>query len=130
MKKYILLLLVSCVLISGCDKFLDVKSDARLVVPQTLEDAQALLDDAVRMFQRAVPGRGEDVSDDYYFTDEVYNGLSEDMRRFYLWDYPDYFGIANDWASAYAPIFNANLSLELLDQIERNSMNGRDWDNV
>lgn len=114
----------------GCDSFLDVKSDATLVVPKTLEDAQALLDNTLHMNERAVPARGVDAGEDYFFSESVYSGLPEHSRRFYVWDYPEDVGTGNDWSSGYVPIFQANLVLELLGQIERKEGNGLAWDNV
>jgi hypothetical protein len=42
--KYILGLLLALFLLTGCNRFLDEKSDTTLAVPMTLEDNQALLD--------------------------------------------------------------------------------------
>lgn len=125
-------LLVICVLIifNSCSQFLDVKSDAKLLVPSSLEDAQALLDDVLRMVELTVPARGEDIGDDYFISENIYNSFSYDQRSFYKWDYPEYFGIGNDWSAAYSPIYNANLALEIINKIERNSENIASWNNV
>ncbi|MEO7586384.1 MAG: hypothetical protein ABIS74_25550, partial [Ferruginibacter sp.] len=72
MKKYkivfysmIFILLIQCI---GCKKYLDVKSDSSLVIPSTLNDLQALLDDATNMNYNT-PGFGG-ASADEYFTDQ------------------------------------------------------------
>lgn len=130
MTKYNLILLFLVFLFSGCNDFLDVKSDATLVVPTSLEDAQALLDNVLRMNEQTVPSRGNDAADEYYLNESVYNGLAEDVRKFYVWDYQEYRGHGNDWGAAYAPVYNANLSLELLDNIARTDRNKETWDNV
>lgn len=130
MKKYNYPVLLFFFLMQGCDSFLDVKSDATLVVPHTIEDAQALLDDVLRMNEQTVPARGECVSDDYYLSETVFNGRPETERKFYVWDYQEYFGTGNDWSDAYAPVFNANLALELVHRIDRTEKNRVQWDNV
>lgn len=130
MKKYINLFLFSLFLFCGCEGFLDVKSDARLVVPYSLEHAQALLDDVQRMNEQTVPARGVDVADEYYVSKSVYNSRAEDVRLFYVWDYQEYRGHGNDWGAAYAPVFNANLALQLLNNTERTDRNRESWDNV
>lgn len=130
MKKYTYILLSLLLLFSRCDNFLDVKSDATLLVPQSLEDAQALLDDVLRMNEQTVPACGIDAGDEYYLLESVYNGLTENVRKFYVWDYQVYRGHSNDWGAGYAPVFNANLALELLENTERSEWNKESWDNV
>lgn len=130
MKRYSFLLLPLFFLVMGCDRFLEIKSDAKLVVPRSLEDAQALLDDEPWMNEQRVPSRGEDAGDEYYFSEATYNSRPEAVRKFYLWEYPEYFGTGNDWTSAYVPIYNANLALEILENVERTDRNRMDWDNV
>lgn len=130
MNKHTYLLLFSFLLLSGCEKFLDVKSDARLVVPHSLEDAQSLLDNVLRMNEQTVPARGEDAADDYYVIESVYNGLSETIRKFYVWEYQEYRGNSNDWGAAYAPVFNANLALDVLENTKRTDQNMDNWDNI
>lgn len=130
MRKISTLCFIILFFLMSCTDFLDVKSDFTLVVPQSLEDAQAILDDVGRMNEQTVPARGECVSDDYYFTDEVYNGRSEEVRKFYVWDYQPYYNVNNDWGAAYAPIYNANLALELLSKISRTTINQEQWDHT
>src|SRR5690606_13622329 len=123
MKILNLILLVFLIFNTSCYNFLDVKSDKALVVVQTVDDALALLDDYVRMNEMRVPGWGESVSDDYYLTENSFNLGSEYLQQFYIWNYQEHFGTANDWAYGYQPVYNANLSLDLLRNIDRTSQN-------
>lgn len=121
---------VCLLLFSSCNDFLDIKSDATYVIPKSVEDAQALLDDVFQMNEESVPTWGESVVDDYYLTEETFNSYVEDIRQFYMWNYREYYGHFNDWGNAYAAVYNTNLSMELLGNIERNSGNQNEWDNV
>lgn len=129
--KYIYRSMTVCLLLfSSCNDFLDIKSDATYVIPKSVEDVQALLDDVFQMNEESVPTWGESVIDDYYLTEEAFNSYIEDIRQFYIWNYREYYGHFNDWGHAYAAVYNANLSMELLENIEKNSKNQREWDNV
>lgn len=121
-------LLIVLFLAPGCNSFLDVKSNKNLVVAQSLEDALALLDDYQRMNELRVPSWGESVSDDYYLTDHKYSLSSSTIQKFYTWDYQEYFGTNNNWSNGYIPIYNANLSLDILSKIDRNSDNAYMFD--
>jgi len=114
---------------SGCKKFLDVKSDKQLVVPNTLVDIQGLLDDANLMNIRTSPSFGEASSDDFFLPSENYKSLITRGQEAYTWQ-PTPYRFQNDWSLAYTAVFNCNLSLELLEKIDRTSSNSAAWDNV
>ncbi|WP_316849668.1 RagB/SusD family nutrient uptake outer membrane protein [Pedobacter agri] len=119
-----------CVLaISGCKKYLDVKSDAKLVVPSTISDLQGILDDASSMNLVRTPSYGDNSADDYFLPKANYDAVSVNMQAVYKRQRREY-RYANDWSVSYLPIYNANLCLEILDEIERTPLNGREWDNV
>ena len=120
---------VIAVLSVSCNRFLDEKSDARLVTPSSLKDLQALLDDAVYMNNKTTPAYGETSSDDYFVNDIVYGSMYVDQQHYYLWQKYDY-RYSNDWSKGYLPVYNANLCLELLDNIPRSVNNSSQWDNV
>lgn len=113
---------------SSCTQFLDIKSDEKLLVPNSVEDAQYLLDGFDVMNAQSVPARGEDMVDDHYIPESVYSGLSEYIRAYYLWDFHDYYGTNNDWAKAYSPIYYSNMALEILERNSRTSVNSKEWD--
>lgn len=126
---YIFLFAVTSVFAS-CKKFLDEKPDKQLMIPTKVEDFQALLDNAFEMNLSNVLS-GVMSADDYYQTSADYNGLDEFTQNLYTWSensIPD--NGSNDWAKTYAQIYYANVSLEGLSKIERNTFNAVKWDNV
>ncbi|ANI88852.1 hypothetical protein A9P82_05840 [Arachidicoccus ginsenosidimutans] len=129
---YAILPLIACFLFS-CKKFLDKKPNSKLVVPATLVDAQALLDDATIMNQQRTSSFGEASSDEYFLKQSDYNALSSvsaiDLNE-YIWSFYPVDGINNDWAYGYQPVYNANLALDLLKDIAKTSSNSDAWNNV
>lgn len=108
-------LIALLLLFSGCEKFLDEKSDKRLAVPATLADLQALLDNDGVM-NHNMPGSGEISSDNYYLTDADYNSTSQEhLRRMYIWEKDDLFApgsSSNDWNYLFKAVYAANSVLE------------------
>ncbi|WP_316736746.1 RagB/SusD family nutrient uptake outer membrane protein [Pedobacter aquatilis] len=129
-----ILTLIAClaVLLMGnisCKKYLDLKSDARLVVPQTLNDLQGLLDDAALMNFMRSPSFGETSADDYFWPEATINAASNLTRDIYFWRKIDY-RYQNDWSEAYLAIYNTNVCLEGLGGVERIPANAKSWDNI
>lgn len=120
-----------CLLLSGCRKYLDIKSDKQLTVPSTLADMQSLLD-YYYMVNNFEPGAGVTSADEYYLTDDNYNSLYlETDRNQYLWNPSYQFQSGfNDWSYAYDNVYRADVVLDNLPKIERTAINGTDWDNV
>lgn len=129
-KKLIPIILIGLcsVLITSCSKYLDKKSDAKLSVPNTLEDLQALMDYWVTMNQRE-PGAGNTSSDEYYVTAQDLGNATETERNQYKWAASNLFPyIANDWANCYKIIYTANTVLENIENIAKDKVD--DWNNV
>lgn len=118
-----------CVAFS-CKKFLDRKPNSTLVVPSTLSDAQALLDDAVMMNQQRTASFGEASCDEYFLKQSDFNALSLGYHNQYIWSFYPTAGLNNDWAYGYQPVYSANLALDLLKDISRTPSNNGAWDNV
>ncbi|WP_316758612.1 RagB/SusD family nutrient uptake outer membrane protein [Pedobacter aquatilis] len=133
MKIKILMLIagIAVLLISNlsCKKYLELKSDARLVVPETLNDFQGILDDAALMNFLRSPSFGETSSDDYFWPEATINAASDLTRDTYFWRQVDY-RYQNDWSEAYLAIYNTNLCLEGLGGVERIPANSKVWDNI
>jgi len=132
MKKTIYLIItavLSLAVTSSCKKYLDKKSDLRLVIPKTLGDAQGLMDDANLMNLRTSPSYGEASSDDYFLPPSGFLAVGTIGQDVYTWK-PLNYRYVNDWSLGYLAIYNSNLCLELMENIERNAFNGSDWDNV
>lgn len=123
--------IIFVVFLSSCESFLDVKSNATYVVPKSVEDAQALLDDMFRMNEIVVPTLGESIVDDYYLDESAIKFYAGgDELKFYIWEYPEYFGNFNDWGYAYSAIYNANLAMEIVNKVDKSPKNSKEWDNV
>lgn len=111
------------------DGWLEVKRDVSLVVPSTLEDMEALLNN-MDVFLYDHRGLPEPSADNYYVSDQVFASLSESERALYTWQ-DDMFEDAPrtpDWNGSYSQVLYANLVLEGLSSISRTSTNREQWD--
>lgn len=128
-----LLLLSFLVISSSCKKnWLDAKPDKKLVVPHTLADLQALLDNTTFVFNYGQPALGEIGSDDYYVRYSDWLALSTNLQRNgYIWAKDPYNGEeVSDWMLPYQRIFYENYVLETIENIPRDSTNFSAWNNV
>lgn len=128
--KHMLCLLLLCAA-SGCESFLDEKPDKALVVPATLRDLEALLDDH-SVIANNYPSIAEISADNYYLTDSDWAGLpEEEYRRAYIWEKARVFlPRRNDWYYAYRSVYSANTVLETVEKIQRTPAEASRWDNV
>ncbi len=129
----ILLVIAAIVLLlpfMNCKKYLDEKSDKKLVIPTTLADLQALLDNYFKI--TISPGHGEASADDYYLTDVDYSSLNmESYRRTYRWEGQLLFDrFPNTWSQCYEIVYYSNIALQGLQNIERTTYNSTTYDNV
>jgi hypothetical protein len=119
--------------LNGCKKYMEEKSDKKLVVLETPDQAQSLLDN-FSTINTNYCSAGEVSSDNYYLTNEDYDGLEYDTdRRLYTWQSDDLFEPGtngNDWDNTYKAIYSANTILEFLEKHPRNIVNGQSWDNL
>lgn len=119
LKGYIVLILI--VLVSACKKdFLEAKSDKKLVIPTTLQDFQALLDNTDLM-NTNMPNLGEIGTDDYYLKYETWNIISEPYEKnAYVWAKDVYQGSISfiDWTNRYQAVFYTNNVLEGLEKLD------------
>lgn len=129
-KKMILILLAGMGLLLSCNKqgFLDKKPSTDLVVPSTLEDFQALLDnDAVI---QETPVLGELSADNFYLNDAgIPYVTSAKERNAYVWANDIYEGQGNvdDWNLPYQQVFYANVVLEGLPGVAIDSSSVSTW---
>ena len=131
MKKLQLIILLSFMLFNGCEKYLDQKSNKSFVIPSSVSDLQALLDENQRMNSKA-SSLGEVSADNYYTTQEYLDMLSPQNAAAYKWDSAIFVNGApsNDWSETYDPAYYSNIVLEYIDDFNRNTSNSADWDNV
>lgn len=130
-KIYLALLGFVMFLWTGCDNFLDERPQKSLVIPSTLEDFQAILDDHIEIIKD--PSYGEISADDYFLPMATWLSLYEEgHRRTYLWEKDYLFGtnIASDWLTTYRMVYAANTVLEKIDEVPREGRNSLQWDNV
>lgn len=123
-----LFLVIGLFITASCQKYLDKKSDANLVVPKTISDIQGLLDDNYLMNSQT-PGFGETSSDDYFVPLNTYNSFPLDWQEVYTWRLEDY-SYSNDWSNCYTPVYSANYSLEQVEKIIKTPQNEASWNNV
>lgn len=128
---YIPLLFLCCLAGSSCKKFLDEKPDKKLVVPESLKDLQALLDN-----RSSINGTdliaGETSADNYYITDAGWASLyRESDRRGYTWE-KDYVFTSgdNEWVYSYSKVYRANVVLDNIQKIQVTASNNPTWNDV
>ncbi len=132
---FALLFLLVLLVTHSCKKssFLDERPDNALVVPVTLQDLQALLDNDFVMNGTGsyglVPGLGETGADNYYISDDSYtNVLTPLYRNCYVWAKQLYAGEdIEDWNYPYRCIFYANTVLEGLAKIQPSAADRAQW---
>lgn len=129
------IMLIAIILIGtiSCNKqnaWLDVKQNKSAVVPSTLKDFQAILDDYYFMNDN-FPGIGLVGADNYYLTDANYNALPQVERNAYLWQKDIYDGqTAYDWTTGYRTVEYANIVLDGLKKIVITSANRLQYQNI
>lgn len=131
--KYAAILLLS----ASCKKsaFLDKRPDNSLVVPSSVEDLQALLDNDRVMNGTnglgVLPSLGEIACTDYYVNEnDLYSFLSPLESNAYTWQQKVFNGEhITDWNMPYKAIFYANTALDQLKNIPANG-NQAAWNNV
>lgn len=109
-----------CSLLISCDKeYLEKINDKSLLVPSTMADFQALLDDN-RNVMNLTPWIGEISSDNFYAADAGYLAWNTELERSaYTWSTnPDATGNVSDWNTAYRQIFNTNIVLDGLPEVK------------
>lgn len=128
-KWWVAFVMLTLTALLGCDKFIDGKPDKKLVVPETLNDFQALLDNTGQT-NEAGPVEGEISTDDYYLTDEDLAALSyESDKRMYVWDPEIPFSdkAQSGWSLAYRTVYYCNTVLEGLEDLPQTAGNSDQW---
>lgn len=115
----ILLLTLTLTVPVSCEKYLELKPDASLAVPRTLEDCRLILDNYALNIN--YPSDGEAAADDYYVTDAVYHNMSIlDPKTNYSWDPKAEHSL--NWSAPYSIVYSANLVLKLLEALPDNGV--------
>jgi len=124
--------------IYACKKseFLDASPNQSQVVPKTLEDFQAILDNDLVMNGSGgnglVPAFGETGADNYYVTDDTYQSVLPLLyKNCYIWNKQLYSGEKIlDWDFPYRSIFYCNVVLDGLATINPSAGQQPAWNNV
>lgn len=123
-----LLLLFFCFL--SCKKYLETKPDVKLATPSTVQELQGILDYSPYMNTKTSEA-GENASDNYYLTDSAFLALDlESSRKAYLWQPLPFANMpsTNDWTIEYNVVYNANVVLDNIQNITRETSNASAWD--
>jgi len=131
-----LFLIVLVLLMASCKKnWLDAKPDKSLVVPTTLADFQALLDNSttgLSPFNINQSVLGEIGAGDFSVTDASFDFVSLYQRNAYIWAHdiyvqePDY-----NWSTAYKSVLSSNIVLEGVEKIiPGNNSEQQQWNQI
>ncbi|WP_224995045.1 RagB/SusD family nutrient uptake outer membrane protein [Cesiribacter sp. SM1] len=136
MKKYTipccgLLLPFLILLLPGCGDYLDVKPDSALIVPQNLQDYQALLDNDFYIMNQE-PALGFMGADNYYLSDDDWASLFTDTERnTYIWAEEIFDSwLPQDWSLPYEQVFYANVVLEGLEELTVSQAERAEWEGL
>jgi hypothetical protein len=128
-KNWLLPLLALVAIWTGCHKqdFLDKKPSTTLLVPTTLSDFQALLDN-VKVFG-LVPTLGEASADNYFVSYSAWTLMTPRERNAYIWAKDIYNGqvAQQDWNVPYQQVYYANVVLEGLKNMKLSQDSVSQW---
>lgn len=127
MKKYIIIILAAGTSLFSCKKYLDKKTDKKLVVPVSLQDAQSLLD-SYSLMNTSFPSIGTQSDDNFYLLDSYWNSLPQVNHDNYVWAKEVY--NTTDWGNLYQAVLYANIALETTGQIPVTASNTDEWKRV
>ena len=133
MKRIYGFLFLAGTLLFSCKKdWLDAKPNKSLVVPATVADLQAMLDNTTFIFNNGQPSLGEIGSDDYHVPYPAWQALYYNTERnAYIWAKNVYNNEpVFDWILPYQRIFYENYVLENIDKIVPAEDNIPAWNNV
>jgi len=102
----------------SCKKYLEKKPDAKLAIPTSLTDFQALMNNPL-IIEASTPGVPDLGTDDYYISYTTYMSLASRIRNCYTWA-PDIWEGAStlDWNNPYKIIDYCNVVLEGLEDFK------------
>jgi hypothetical protein len=123
---------IVCLSLASCQKdFLDKKPDKSLLVPTTLADFQALLDNTAIM--NASPSLNLIAGDEFYTTGDALDALGTPYEEnTYLWvkDNPYAGNDILDWDQPYKQVFYANVILDGIGKVPQEPANQLQWNQI
>jgi tetratricopeptide (TPR) repeat protein len=124
------------IILTSCKKdWLDAKPQKSLVIPNKIEDFQALLDNTSTVFNLTQgSGLGEISAGDFYVQYSTWQALSSSQEKSsYIWEKTENFynGEASaDWTNSYKRILYSNVIIEGINKINPHSTELAAWNNV
>lgn len=119
---YVLISFLGSTLISCNKDILNEKPDKSLVVPATLADYEALLNNTTFVFGTDRKGMMEVLCGDHYVNLKDVLSASISLRNGYRWQ-SDIYGEEisdEDWFVSYRQVYNANVVLDGLEKLDKN----------
>lgn len=134
MSKYLIpFVFFYCVIVccSCGNSFLDERPRKSLVVPQSLDDFQALLDNS-RNLMNVSPFYNIISDGDFLFDDNAIGSQPLQIQNLYKWESQIYdeTTIVDDWRRPYSQIFYCNVVLDGLGDIVVDAQNERQYNNI
>ncbi|UBM60795.1 RagB/SusD family nutrient uptake outer membrane protein [Marinilongibacter aquaticus] len=117
MKNTIAILLLGLLGLTACEGFLDRKPDKTLVVPSSLQDARALLNNTY-VFNTSYPGAPEVAAGDFYLNTADWLAIGQpSVKNSYIWQ-GEIFNESerNEWSVPYITVYTCNVILKALQQ--------------
>ena len=115
---------------ASCSGILDEKPDKALIVPTTISELWALLDNNLQVMN-AEPSQLDASSDDVVILDSRLSALDEDSRRIYTWSRePINSAMNTDWSRPYDQVFFSNVVLGELEQFGNSEKSTPEWRNL
>ena len=104
---------------TACSDFLDAKPQKNLVIPNSLDDFQAILDAEPR-YMNAVGSFALIGADDIFIGPQLFDRIPPQMQAVYLWQEEVFLQDeqVDDWNVSYHMIYNANVVLDGLQKYE------------
>ena len=116
-----MILFLTALMLPSCKKYLDAKTDKQLVIPATLDDAQALVD-YYTVMNGFYPSLGIESDDNFYLLPTYVNSMNVTRKDHHIWAQS---ALAEpDWGYMYQIVINANIAMETVAKqpaAERNS---------
>jgi hypothetical protein len=129
----LIIAVIGCSLLASCSKqndFLDKKKNNFDVIPDSLNNFQAILDQDLYM-NYSYPALGMAGSDNYYVTGDLFNSLVSPSNTAYVWDKDIFQGMTSgDWNGIYQIIGWANIVLDGLKAITPTPATQTSYNNV
>ncbi|OOQ61932.1 RagB/SusD family nutrient uptake outer membrane protein [Mucilaginibacter pedocola] len=118
--KNIYIIIILLLLSTGCTKeYLEKRPNKALLVPETLDDFQKLLDASFEANLNTITGLNEIAADNFQADEATLRSLDVIERNSYLWSQDIYEGNSvNDWNFLYQEVFVSNVVLSGLQKLD------------